>query len=174
MAKIVVKLKDKLVNELILQKDSITTIGRDPSNTIHLVNPAVSRFHAKIVSIDDEFYIEDLKSSNGTFVNDKMIPLTSELTNNDKITIGKYTLLFTDQTTESQEVVTDKVEETIFVRREHVAKKPEKDSKADDSQKQPSQSQIFSEFSDKEKKIFIAILIIIGLALLYFIIDFIR
>jgi pSer/pThr/pTyr-binding forkhead associated (FHA) protein len=174
MAKIVVKLKDKLVTELILHKDSVTTVGRDHSNSIHLVNPAVSRFHAKICSIDEEFYIEDLKSANGTFLNGKMVPLTSELNNNDKISIGKYTLIFTDQIPDHQEVVTDKEEETIFVRKNEVASKSSKDSKPSIPEKQTSLNRLFRDFTDTEKKLFIALLITIGIALLFFIVDFIR
>ena len=114
MAKIVVKLKDKLVNELILQKDSVTTIGRDPSNGIHLVNPAVSRFHAKLYRQGWEFYIEDMGSSNGTFLNGRKVSWKAGLKRNDKITIAKYTLIFLDDRSDYEEVKRDKEDKTII------------------------------------------------------------
>lgn len=175
MAKIVVTLKDKTLHEIIMHEDSVTTIGRDPSNNIHLVNPAVSRFHAKICSQGSDFYIEDLGSSNGTLLNDKMVPLTSELGNNDKITIGKYTLTFFDQKSEQNTVNTDKADETIFVRRAEEPKRVdtvEAEPATSSSKLQLSQNRILTILSHNEIKIFIVMLVIIIIALTFFLLGY--
>ena len=168
MAKIVVTLKEKTLHEVIMHEDSVTTVGRDPSNNIHLVNPAVSRFHAKICSQGPDFYIEDLGSSNGTLLNDKMVPLTAELNNNDKITIGKYTLTFFDQKSDQDNVNVDKAEETIFVRKKEEPKKVEAEPTPGTPEPEPVQNQLLQKFSSKETKIFIAAAVIIIIALTFF------
>ncbi len=96
MAKIIVTLKDKEVSEVSLKKKE-TTIGREAENDIYLKNPSVSRQHAKIIKQGKVFYIEDTDSTNGTFVNESMVNWRSGLNDNDKITIGKYTLIFKEK-----------------------------------------------------------------------------
>jgi len=94
MPRFVLKLKDKVLSEITVRK-TLITIGRDKGNDIHLDNPAVSRFHAKIEKIGDHpYYIDDLKSTNGTFVNEKKVSWRTGLRDNDIITIGKYSLIF--------------------------------------------------------------------------------
>jgi pSer/pThr/pTyr-binding forkhead associated (FHA) protein len=161
MIKIIVSLKDKILHEIILHEDSITTIGRDQSNNIHLVNPAVSRFHARVCSQGPDFYVEDLGSANGTYLNGKMIPLTAELSNSDKIGIGKYTLLFIDQKTESEEVKIEREDETIVVQRAQQPKNAGAKEKAGTTKGHGKEKR---EIADKDKKIFIALLVIIGIA----------
>jgi pSer/pThr/pTyr-binding forkhead associated (FHA) protein len=126
MAKIILKIKDKTLREIVLHKDSVTTIGRNPSSDIHLENPAVSRSHAKIYREGWMFYIEDLGSSNGTFVNGAKLSWKAGLTNqvswkaglanNDKIIISKYTLIFQDDKSDYEEVKTDKQDETVIIK----------------------------------------------------------
>jgi pSer/pThr/pTyr-binding forkhead associated (FHA) protein len=117
MAKIIVKIQDKTLREVILHKDSVTTIGREHSNDICLENLAVSRFHAKIYRQDWTFYIEDLGSTNGTALNDKMVKWKAGLRKNDKITIAKYTLVFIDDRADYEDVKTDKEDDTIIIRK---------------------------------------------------------
>jgi pSer/pThr/pTyr-binding forkhead associated (FHA) protein len=50
-----------------------TTVGRTPDNDIALDFPEVSRHHAKIVATEGGFVVTDLKSGNGTYVNDQRI-----------------------------------------------------------------------------------------------------
>ena len=116
MAKIIVAVKDKTLHEVIVDKDLVTTIGRDPSNGIHLANPAVSRFHAKLYRQGWEFYIEDTGSSNGTFLNGRKVSWKAGLKRNDKITIAKYTLIFQDDKSDYEEVKTDKQDETVIIK----------------------------------------------------------
>jgi pSer/pThr/pTyr-binding forkhead associated (FHA) protein len=126
MAKIILKIKDRTLREIVLHKDGFTTIGRNPSSDIHLENPAVSRSHAKIYREDGMYYIEDLGSSNGTFLNTERLSwkagLTSKvswkapLTNNDKIIIAKYILIFQDDRSDYEEVKIDKQDETVIIK----------------------------------------------------------
>ncbi len=74
-------------------RDSL--IGRHGSNDVQLFDGKASRQHAKIVFEGSRFKIVDLKSSNGTFVNDKQID-SDYLTSGDKILIGNTVLLFTE------------------------------------------------------------------------------
>lgn len=96
MAKITVMVQGKTQREIKLNKDSELTVGRDAANDICLDNPAVSRFHAKIYKQGWPYYIEDLKSTNGTILNGKTVSWKAPLSRGDKITVGKHTLVFTD------------------------------------------------------------------------------
>jgi pSer/pThr/pTyr-binding forkhead associated (FHA) protein len=93
MPKIIVTFKDKILREVVLAKEE-TTIGRDLGNDIQIDNPSVSRFHAKIYRQGWPFFVEDLKSTNGVLVNGLGVSWKTGLKNNDRITIGKHTLIF--------------------------------------------------------------------------------
>ena len=69
----------------------VITIGRHVKNDIQIDNLSVSKQHARIVKHQGNYFIEDMKSTNGTYINEKMIT-KEKLTNNDIITIGKHTL----------------------------------------------------------------------------------
>ena len=69
------------------------TIGRNPQNDIQIDNMAVSNFHAVVKKVMNAYFIEDLQSTNGTFVNEKKID-KYELLDGDEIIIGKHQLLF--------------------------------------------------------------------------------
>jgi FHA domain/zinc-ribbon domain len=70
-----------------------TTIGRSPDCDIFLDDVTVSRKHAVLVQKDGAFYIEDLGSLNGTFLNRRRIE-SGRLENGDELQIGKYKLSF--------------------------------------------------------------------------------
>ena len=69
-------------------------LGRNQDCTVVLNVPAVSREHAVIRRIQDKFYIEDMKSRNGTFVNNKEVTTRTLLKDNDKIKICDNLLAF--------------------------------------------------------------------------------
>ncbi len=69
----------------------IITIGRKIKNDIQIDNLSVSKQHARIVKHQGNYLIEDMQSTNGTYLNEKKIT-KQKLTNNDIITIGKHTL----------------------------------------------------------------------------------
>ena len=66
------------------------TIGRDDSNDIVLDNPTVSRYHAQVERVGQRYRVRDLRSSNGTFVNDQPVDGDAWLSPDDTIRIGPY------------------------------------------------------------------------------------
>jgi ABC-type multidrug transport system ATPase subunit len=64
------------------------TIGRDPENDVVLASPRVSRYHAQIERVGQRYRVTDLRSANGTFVNDQRIEGTTWLQPSDTIRIG--------------------------------------------------------------------------------------
>jgi pSer/pThr/pTyr-binding forkhead associated (FHA) protein len=74
-------------------ENELISIGRNPQNDIQIDNMAVSNFHAAVKKVMNAYFIEDLKSTNGTFVNEKKID-KYELLDGDEIIIGKHSLFF--------------------------------------------------------------------------------
>jgi pSer/pThr/pTyr-binding forkhead associated (FHA) protein len=75
-------------NENILSGD-LLRIGRDPSNDFVVEDIEVSRSHAKITYEKEKFRIEDLNSTNGTFINGRKISTTETLKDGDLIRLGE-------------------------------------------------------------------------------------
>jgi len=90
--KLILKFKDTVISEIPLDREE-TTIGRKPENTIHVDNLAVSGRHARVLKIGSKAILEDLGSTNGTFVNDKQIT-KHILQHGDSVLIGKHVLTF--------------------------------------------------------------------------------
>ncbi len=118
MPKIVVTLKDQVLQEVVLTSEKIT-IGREAGNHIRLENPAVSRFHAEIYKQGWPYFIEDLKSTNGTQLNGRGLSWKSALNHNDRITIGKHVLVYVELPGEFQDRPKSApgAESTILIRR---------------------------------------------------------
>jgi len=117
MAKLILQFKGANIKEFLLEKTAIT-IGRDPKNDIVIDNLAVSRFHTKITQQGNNYFVEDLQSGNGTFLNEQRVE-KEILKHNDAITVGKHTLVFMYDpvfpTTELGEAATSLLEETVIV-----------------------------------------------------------
>ncbi len=92
MAKLFFSLDGHVMGEFALNKERIT-IGRRPTNDIHIDNLGVSGEHAVITTISGDSFLEDLNSTNGTIVNHKLIK-KHVLQNGDVIEFGKYQLRF--------------------------------------------------------------------------------
>ena len=92
MPKINLNYKNKSIGKYQLQKGTSLTIGRREDSDVMIDDPAVSGHHAKIDSLGDRFVLIDLKSKNGTFVNEHLID-SHWLKDGDVITIGGYTLI---------------------------------------------------------------------------------
>ncbi|MGB8854923.1 MAG: ATP-binding protein [Pirellulales bacterium] len=73
--------------------DGALSIGREAGNAIRLEDNEVSRRHAEIRRVGDTFVVGDLKSSNGTFVNDRKIE-RAELVSGDRIRVGRSVLAY--------------------------------------------------------------------------------
>ena len=73
------------------------TIGRSPRNKIRIDDDAASYFHAKIFGNNGNFLLEDMGSTNGTFVNGEMVKEPLRLQSGFQVTIGRSKFLFTEK-----------------------------------------------------------------------------
>jgi pSer/pThr/pTyr-binding forkhead associated (FHA) protein len=92
MAKLILSLEGSVIREVPLNKERIT-IGRKPQNDIQIENLAVSGEHARVVTILNDSFLEDLGSTNGTLVNGAPVK-KHILQDSDVVEIGKYKLKF--------------------------------------------------------------------------------
>jgi pSer/pThr/pTyr-binding forkhead associated (FHA) protein len=92
MGKLVVSLDGVVIKEVQITKDK-TTLGRRPYNDIVIDNLAVSGEHAVLQMVGADVFIEDLNSTNGTYINGKAIK-KQLLAHNDTVEIGKYKIKF--------------------------------------------------------------------------------
>ena len=92
MAKVILKFDDRVLDECVIGHRGVS-IGRLPDNQIVIDNPAVSGHHARVFRDGDKVVLEDLKSTNGTFINNK--PVTRRvLEHGDALLIGKHTITY--------------------------------------------------------------------------------
>jgi pSer/pThr/pTyr-binding forkhead associated (FHA) protein len=91
MPRITLQFKDRLLKQCVV--GATTTIGRLPDNVVVIDSPAVSGHHACVCRDGDHFVVEDLASTNGTFVNGKRVTRQT-LQHGDTMRLGKHTILF--------------------------------------------------------------------------------
>ncbi len=108
--KLILKFGSSTLSEYPLDKESIT-IGRKPNNDIAVENLAVSGQHARVTTILQDSFLEDLNSTNGTYVNGKLIQKHA-LQHGDLIKIGKHELLYQN----AEAALSDDVEKTMIIR----------------------------------------------------------
>jgi pSer/pThr/pTyr-binding forkhead associated (FHA) protein len=89
-AKLLIK-PDRVVE---LSRNGETVIGRDAANAAVVDDRQASRHHARVICRDNDFWIEDLNSTNGTRVNGIRVE-KQKLADNDQIGIGDTILTFT-------------------------------------------------------------------------------
>src|SRR4051794_7593912 len=87
---------------------STVTLGRGTSNAVQLHDTEVSREHAEFSRRGESYYIRDLESSNGTFVNGKPVK-EHELASGDQLQLGRTLLLYTGVTEPRAEDLADKI-----------------------------------------------------------------
>ena len=92
MPKLIVSIDGVVIKEVTLAKER-TTLGRRPYNDIVVDNLAISGEHAVLHMIGGDVYLEDLNSTNGTYVNGRAIKKQA-LEQNDIIEVGKYKVRF--------------------------------------------------------------------------------
>ena len=93
--KLILSLSGEVLKEIDLNQE-ITMIGRKAVNDIHLDNLAVSGSHAKVLLLGGDCFLEDLESTNGTYVNGDRITKHA-LKHGDTIAIGKHELLYQNE-----------------------------------------------------------------------------
>ena len=111
MARLILSLDNQVLAEYNMSKERYT-IGRLPDNDVRIDNPAVSGHHSLIINILNDSFLEDLNSTNGTYVNGKLIKKHA-LQHGDVITIGHHQLRFSDQQTNETEQ--DEFEKTMVI-----------------------------------------------------------
>jgi pSer/pThr/pTyr-binding forkhead associated (FHA) protein len=111
MARLILSLDGQVLAEYNMAKERYT-IGRLPDNDVRIDNAAVSGHHGLIINILNDSFLEDLNSTNGTYVNGKLIKKHA-LTHGDVITVGHHHLRFVDSQVESSEQ--DEFERTLVI-----------------------------------------------------------
>ena len=95
MPKMIVSIDGVVIKEVQLTKDR-TSLGRRPYNDIVIDNLAVSGEHAVLQMSGAEVHVEDLNSTNGTYVNGKAVK-KQLLQNSDTVEIGKYKIKYVNE-----------------------------------------------------------------------------
>ena len=111
MAKLVLSLNGAVQGEYELNQERLT-IGRKPDNDIQIDNLAVSGKHCLIITILDDSFLEDLGSTNGTYVNGKLVKKHA-LKDGDVIAIGKHELKYINENASADE---DEFEKTMIIK----------------------------------------------------------
>ncbi len=99
MPKMIVSIDGVVIKEVQLTKDR-TSLGRRPYNDIVIDNLAVSGEHAVLQMSGTDVHLEDLNSTNGTYVNGKAVK-KQLLQNNDTVEIGKYKIKYVNEAADS-------------------------------------------------------------------------
>ena len=108
MPKMIVSIDGVVIKEVQLTKDR-TTLGRRPYNDVVIDNLAISGEHAVFQMTGSDVFIEDLNSTNGTYVNGKAAK-KQQLQNGDTVEVGKYKIKFVN------EAASDGFEKTMMVK----------------------------------------------------------
>ena len=111
MAKLVLSLNGAVQGEFELDQERFT-IGRKPENEIQIDNLAVSGKHSMIITILDDSFLEDLGSTNGTYVNGKLVKKHA-LKDGDVIAIGKHELKYINENASDDDE--DEFEKTMII-----------------------------------------------------------
>lgn len=92
MPKLLLKFDSAILREIPFDGDALT-VGRKSDNDIVIDNPAISAHHCRLVRRGGAYVVEDLESTNGTFVNQQRVQ-TAALIHNDVVGLAKHTLIF--------------------------------------------------------------------------------
>ncbi|MDO8597198.1 MAG: FHA domain-containing protein [Sulfuricaulis sp.] len=101
MAKIIIKFNNEVIDHIDLKQGDMK-IGRKPGCEIMIDNLAISGEHANIFTVGEDSFIQDMGSTNGTFINNKKIT-KHHLKNGDAVVIGKHTLVYLGESARARE-----------------------------------------------------------------------
>jgi pSer/pThr/pTyr-binding forkhead associated (FHA) protein len=111
MARLILSLDGQTLAEYNMTKERYT-VGRLPDNDIRIDNAAVSGHHSLLINILNDSFLEDLNSTNGTYVNGKLIKKHA-LQHGDVITVGHHQLRYVDD--QAQQQPEDEFEKTMVI-----------------------------------------------------------
>jgi len=111
MARLILSLDGQTLAEYNMTKERYT-VGRLPDNDIRIDNAAVSGHHSLIINILNDSFLEDLNSTNGTYVNGKLIKKHA-LQQGDVVTVGHHQLRYVDD--QSVDESPDEFEKTMVI-----------------------------------------------------------
>jgi pSer/pThr/pTyr-binding forkhead associated (FHA) protein len=111
MARLILSLDGQTLAEYNMTKERYT-VGRLPDNDIRIDNAAVSGHHSLIINILNDSFLEDLNSTNGTYVNGKLIKKHA-LQHDDVITVGHHQLRYVDD--QADDAPEDEFEKTMVI-----------------------------------------------------------
>jgi pSer/pThr/pTyr-binding forkhead associated (FHA) protein len=157
MPKITLKFKDNVLADYHLPLGCSLKIGRQKENDVIIENLAVSGYHGKIDSAGDGFVYVDLKSKNGSFINEELVS-SHWLEDGDVINIGKHSLTFAYFESESLPVdkQTSEMENTMIIDtneyRSMVGKNDPEPTAAAPTEPAPEPTSIAAPAKNKQKK----------------------
>ena len=111
MPRLILSLDGQTLAEYNMTKERYT-VGRLPDNDIRIDNAAVSGHHSLLINILNDSFLEDLNSTNGTYVNGKLIKKHA-LQHGDVITVGHHQLRYVDD--RSDQAQEDEFEKTMVI-----------------------------------------------------------
>jgi pSer/pThr/pTyr-binding forkhead associated (FHA) protein len=111
MARLILSLDGQTLAEYNMTKERYT-VGRLPDNDIRIDNAAVSGHHSLIINILNDSFLEDLNSTNGTYVNGKLIKKHA-LQHDDVITVGHHQLRYVED--QADDDAEDEFEKTMVI-----------------------------------------------------------
>ena len=113
MPKLLLKFNAAVIKEIPFDKPSFS-VGRKADNDIVIDNPAISSHHCKISLMGDTYFVEDLGSTNGTFVNEKKV-MKCGLHDQDVVGLAKHALVFVDEREKAAAAGTDDSDKTMVL-----------------------------------------------------------
>jgi len=115
MAQFIIKFNEQLIGEVPVKQGDML-IGRQPDSDVLIDNLAVSGRHANIFTVGEDSFLQDLGSTNGTFINGRRVA-KAHLHPGDVITIGKHTVTYANDQSE----ISRDVAKTVVLRPEQLA-----------------------------------------------------
>lgn len=101
MARLLLSLDGQVLAEYNMTKERYT-VGRLQDNDIRIDNPTISGHHSLVINILNDSFLEDLNSTNGTYVNGRLIKKHA-LQNGDVVTVGRHQLRFLDGSADEED-----------------------------------------------------------------------
>lgn len=95
-------------------QSGVVNLGRSSKNDIVVSDILASRFHAEIFKSGDHFIVRDLGSKNGTMLNGELLKHESILKNGDEILIGKWSIIFHEETEEKSSPLELESEKVVY------------------------------------------------------------